>query len=100
MFERGSVPVGIFYLFFFLPSLDSLVCPSGPQPPLLPARRPNRGHIGGGGWTPSCSSCLRYVIGCISGNGHCGGAHRYMCTNSVHVLHAGGRPRKPSSNDF
>ncbi|CAN0310468.1 unnamed protein product, partial [Ectocarpus fasciculatus] len=27
----------------------------------LLARRPNRGHIGGGGWTPSCGSCLRYI---------------------------------------
>ncbi|CAB1096571.1 unnamed protein product [Ectocarpus sp. CCAP 1310/34] len=52
---------GCFFFFFFcLSSLDSVVCPSGPYPPLLPARRPNRDHIGGGGWTPSCGSvCWR-----------------------------------------
>ena len=49
-----------FFFFSFLPLLDFVVCPSGPLPPLLLARRPNRGHIGGGGWTPSCGSCLRY----------------------------------------
>ncbi|CAM9209427.1 unnamed protein product [Ectocarpus sp. 8 AP-2014] len=46
---------------FFSPSLDSVVCPSGAYPPLLLARRPNRGHIGGGGWTPSFGFLYVYV---------------------------------------
>ena len=43
--------------FCFLPLLFSVVCPTGPHPPLQLATRPNRGHMGGGGapgWTPSC----------------------------------------------
>ena len=44
--------------FFFLPIIVSVACPTGPHPPLRLARRPNRGHIGGGGWTPSCGTCL------------------------------------------
>ena len=36
--------------------------PASSSPPLPPglrlARRPNQGHIGGGGWTPSCGACL------------------------------------------
>ena len=33
--------------FCFLPNTVSVVCPTGPNPPLRLARRPNRGHIGG-----------------------------------------------------
>ena len=36
-----------------LPIIISVVCPTGPHRPIRLARRPNRGHIGGGGWTPS-----------------------------------------------
>ena len=43
-----------FIIIIILPLLDSVVCPSGPHPPLLLAKRPNRGHIGG----PSCGTCL------------------------------------------
>ena len=51
----------ISFLYFFLPSLDSVVCPSGPVPPLLLGRQPNRGHIGGGGWTPA--KCREWFLG-------------------------------------
>ena len=34
---------------FFPPITVSVVCPAGPYPPLRLARRPNRGHTGGGG---------------------------------------------------
>ena len=37
----------------FLPIIVSVACPTGPHPPLRLARRPNRGHIVGGAWTPS-----------------------------------------------
>ena len=42
---------------FSPPIIVSVVCPTGtgPHPPLRLARRPNRGHIGGGGW-------LRYYV--------------------------------------
>ena len=42
------------YFFFLLPIVVSVACPTGPHPPLRLAGRPNRGHIGGGAWTPSC----------------------------------------------
>ena len=38
--------------FSFFPTFVSVVCPTGPYPPLRLARRPNRGLIGGG-WTTS-----------------------------------------------
>ena len=44
----------LFFLILYFVSVDS---PTGPHPPLRLARRPNRGHIGGGGWTPSCGTC-------------------------------------------
>ena len=44
------------FSFFFLPIIVSVAWPTGPHPPLRLARRPNRGHIGGGGWT-----LLRYM---------------------------------------
>ena len=34
------------FIFFFLPIIVSVACPTGPHPPLRLARRPNRGHIG------------------------------------------------------
>ena len=37
-----------FFSFFFLTIVVSVACPTGPHPPLRLARRPNRGHIGGG----------------------------------------------------
>ena len=46
-----------FFSSFFFPLLFSVVCPTGPHPPLRLGRRPNRGHIGGGGLDP----LLRYV---------------------------------------
>ena len=46
-----------FSSLFFLPIIVSVACPTGPHPPLRLARRPNRGHIGGGGLDP----LLRYV---------------------------------------
>ena len=46
------------FFFVFLPVIASVACPTGPHPPLRLARRPNRGHIGGGGWTPSCGTFL------------------------------------------
>ena len=50
-----------YFIYFFLPIIVSVACPTGPHPPLRLARRPNRGHIGGGGWIPSCCkpTCLR-----------------------------------------
>ena len=39
-------------VFFFLPIIVSVVCPTGPHPPLRLARRPNRGHIGEEGVGP------------------------------------------------
>ena len=42
---------------FFLLIVVSVACPTGPHPPLRLARRPNRGHIGGGGWNPSWHMC-------------------------------------------
>ena len=55
----GGTAAGRCYCRSFAPgysSIVSVVCPAGPHPPLRLARRPNRGHIGGGGWTrtPSC----------------------------------------------
>ena len=51
----------------FFPIIGSVVCPTGPHPPLRLARRPNRGHIGGGGWTPSCGTYLNmfFLIMCM-----------------------------------
>ena len=53
-----------YVVFFFLPIIVSVACPTRPHPPLRLARRPNRGHIGGGGWFPSCSMhvCLPMYI--------------------------------------
>ena len=48
----------VVHLLLFFPIIVSVACPTGPHPPLRLARRPNRGHIGGGGWTPSCGTCL------------------------------------------
>ena len=36
----------IIFHFFLLPIIVSVVCPTGPHPPLRLARRPNRGHVG------------------------------------------------------
>ena len=47
----------LFSLFFFFPLLASIVCPTGPHPPLRLARRPNRGHTEGGGLDP----LLQYI---------------------------------------
>ena len=55
---------GCTFFFFSLPIIVSVACPTGPHPPLRLARRPNRGHIGGGGWTPSCGTCLRCFYLC------------------------------------
>ena len=46
------------HVFFFLPIIVSVVCPTGAYPPLRLARRPNQGHVGGGGWTPFRGTCL------------------------------------------
>ena len=49
------------HTFFFLFSSHYwtlLSSPTGPHPPLRVVRRPNRGRIGGGGWTPSCGTYL------------------------------------------
>ena len=48
----------MFFCFFFHPIILSVAYSTGPHPPLRLARRPNRDHIGGGGWTPSCGTCL------------------------------------------
>ncbi|CAN0400793.1 unnamed protein product, partial [Ectocarpus sp. 12 AP-2014] len=57
----GSLPstLDIGRIFFFPPIVGLCRLPLGPHPPLLLARRPNRGHIGGWGWTPSCGSYVR-----------------------------------------
>ena len=47
--EKLSLHVRIaVFFFFFLPIIVSVACPTGPHPPLRLARRPNRGHTGGG----------------------------------------------------
>ena len=53
---RTSTPRD-FFVVFSLPIIVSVVWPTGPHPPLLRARRPHRGHIGGGGLDP----LLRYM---------------------------------------
>ena len=40
------------FLIFSHSVIVSVVCPTGPHPPLRLARRPNRGHIGGGAGPP------------------------------------------------
>ena len=58
-FTKGAILHTFFFSLLFLPIIVSVVdCPTGPHPLLQLARRPNRGHIGGGGWTPSCGTCL------------------------------------------
>ena len=56
---RPSIVRCTSFFFLFFPLLFYVVCTTGPHPPLRLASRPNRGHIGGGGWTPSCGTCLR-----------------------------------------
>ena len=44
---RGWLVGYFIILYYFLPIVVSVVCLTGPHPPLRLARRPNRGHIGG-----------------------------------------------------
>ena len=50
--------------FLLFPShyIASVGLPHWTAFPLRPARRPNRGHIGGGGWTLSCGTCLDVFV--------------------------------------
>ena len=50
LLHEGLVLFIYLFIYFFIP-IVSVACPTGPHPPLRLARRPNRGHIGGGGWT-------------------------------------------------
>ena len=55
--SRNSTPHATPHFFFVHPIIASVICPTGPHPPLRLARRPNWGHIGrGGGWTPPCGT--------------------------------------------
>ena len=55
--SRTGLPWGGDTVIFFFSPMFSVVSLTGPHPPLRLARRPNWGHIGGGGWTPSCGTC-------------------------------------------
>ena len=46
----------------FLPFWTLSSSATGSHPSLRLARRPNRGHIGGGGWTPSCGTCRWFLL--------------------------------------
>ena len=50
--EHFDKPTYLSLSLFLLPIIVSVACPTSPHPPLRLARRPNRGHIGGGGWAP------------------------------------------------
>ena len=54
------------------PIIVSVVCPTSPHPPLRLARRPNRGHIRGGGAGPPpaviCTHLILYLA-CLRGDG-------------------------------
>ena len=54
LYRKGTIfdTVQQYFFLFPLPIIVSVVCPTGPNPPLRLARRPNRGHIGGGGVGP------------------------------------------------
>ena len=56
----SMLPSLVAIAIFFVPLLDSVVQPHWPPPPL--ARRPNRGHVGVGGWAPSCGTCLWFFL--------------------------------------